>query len=166
MKNSALFCIIAAAMAIIWGCSTNADSDSTNTVQDTIPALLSKAEADTLAHSIGFIQGSDVNYEKQEMILLDSAMTAFADSSYLRGFETAIGPDIAARGYTQGVRAAREIIFKIEELKAYGVEIDRELLLAALERQFAADTITSEQLQSLNSIYNQLLKQIYNQPPQ
>ena len=166
MKKIALLFSIAAIVTTLWGCSANGNSESEGNAQDSVVALVSDVEADTLARSLGLIYGSDVNNEKQQMHQLDSVMNTYADSSYLHGFEIAMGADIQARGYTQGVRAAREIIFKIEELKSYGVEIDRELLLAALERQFAADTITSAHLQELNSIYNRLLKQIYNQPTQ
>lgn len=166
MKHSAYFLVIAILASSLFACSTSGDSDRAKANQDTITPLISQTEADTLARSLGFIQGSDVFVEMEEMALMDSVMTQWVDSSYLRGVETALGPDVTSPGYTQGVRAAREIIFKIEELKAYGVEIDRELLLAALERQFNADTITSAHLQELNSIYNRLLKQIYNQSTQ
>lgn len=166
MKKIALLFSIAAVVTTLCGCSANGNSESEGNTLDSVVVLVSDVEADTLARSLGLIYGSDVNNEKQQMHQLDSVMNTYADSSYLHGFETAMGADIQARGYTQGVRAAREIIFKIEELKSYGVEIDRELLLAALERQFNADTITSAHLQELNSIYNRLLKQIYNQPTQ
>lgn len=166
MKKIALLFSIAAVVTTLCGCSANGNSESEGNTQDSVVTLISDVEADTLARSLGLMYGSDVNNEKQQLHQLDSVMNIYADSSYLHGFETAMGADIEARGYTQGVRAAREIIFKIEELKAYGVEIDRELLLAALERQFNADTITSAHLQELNSIYNRLLKQIYNQPTQ
>lgn len=166
MKKIALLFSIAAVVTTLCGCSANGNSASESNTQDSVVVLVSDVEADTLARSLGLIYGSEVNNEKQQLHQLDSVMNIYADSSYLHGFETAMGADIEARGYTQGVRAAREIIFKIEELKAYGVEIDRELLLAALERQFNADTITSAHLQELNSIYNRLLKQIYNQPTQ
>ena len=166
MKKTAYFFAIAAIATTIFGCTSNNDSDTSIAKQDTVPAIISAAEADTLARSLGLIQGSDVNYEKQEIMSTDSIMTIYADSAYIRGFEAAIGADITDPGYSQGVRAAREIIFKIEEFKSYGVEIDRDLLLAAIERQFTADTITSTQMQSLNSIYNQLLKKVYSQQNQ
>lgn len=166
MKKIALLFSIAAVVTTLCGCSANGNSASESNTQDSVVVLVSDVEADTLARSLGLIYGSEVNNEKQQMLQLDSVMNTYADSSYLRGFETAMGADIQARGYTQGVRAAREIIFKIEELKSYGIDINREMLLAAFERQFTADTITTTQLQTLNQTYNQLLKQIYNQPTQ
>ena len=166
MKKIALLFSIAAVVTTLCGCSANGNSASESNTQDSVVVLVSDVEADTLARSLGLIYGSEVNNEKQQMLQLDSVMNTYADSSYLRGFETAMGADIQACGYTQGVRAAREIIFKIEELKSYGIDINREMLLAAFERQFAADTITTAQLQTLNQTYNQLLKQIYNQSTQ
>lgn len=166
MKMSSYIFVIATAVSVLIGCTNSGNTNSDIVAQDTVLPLISQAQADSLARSLGFIQGSDVNYEKMEMEMLDSVMTLWADSSFLRGFETALGADVAASGYTQGVRAAREIIFKIEELKSYGIDINREMLLAALERQFAADTVTSTHLQELNRIYNQLLKHAYSQPNQ
>lgn len=144
------------------GCSSGVSSDATmvdSAAMDTVPQFVTAEEADTLAYCVGYLNGSDVNVEGSRM--QEDGNSAYSAEAYMKGFSTALNADEASAGYTQGVQAAREIIFKIEELRGYGVEIDRELLYNALEREFSSDTVAMTRMQEINRVYNQLLQRVY-----
>lgn len=160
MIFSACFLLTASAFS---GCSGSAgpEAGSTDSVStDTVIQMLTPEQADSMAYCVGFLNGSDAGVNKRKMAE-ESAEYGYADDSYMKGFRTALSKQNAGHGYTQGVQAARDIIFKIEELRSYGIEVDREILLQAIERQFSADSVTADRMQQLNSVYNAMLQKVY-----
>lgn len=150
------------------GCSSGSGSDAVgadSASMDSVPQFVTAAEADTLAYCVGYLNGSDVNVERIRLQEEGEPNSAYSAEAYMKGFLTAMNADEASAGYTQGVQAAREIIFKIEELRGYGVEINRELLYKALEQEFSSDTVAMPHMQELNSAYNQLLQRAYDMNP-
>lgn len=150
------------------GCSSGVGSDAVGSdpvSMDSVPQFVTAAEADTLAYCVGYLNGSDVNVGRSRMQEEGEPNSAYTAEDYMRGFSTALNADEASAGYTQGVQAAREIIFKIEELRGYGVEINREMLYKALEQEFSSDTVAMSHMQDLNSAYNQLLQRAYDMDP-
>lgn len=149
--------------AVVSGCSGGSvnGADSTDSVRtDTIVQMLTPEEADSMAYCVGFLNGSDASVNKRKMVE-ESPEYGYDDESYMKGFRTALSQQNASPGYTQGVQAARDIIFKIEELRSYGIEVNREILLQAISRQFSADSVTADRMQQLNSAYNVLLQRVY-----
>lgn len=146
------------------GCSGGTGDDADSVVSassDTVRQMISPAEADSLAYCVGYLNGSDAGVTKRRMIE-ESPESDYDNGSYMKGFRTALSSQNAGPGYSQGVQAAREIIFKIEELRSYGVEINREVLLKAIEDEFSADSVTADRMQQLNSAYNVLLQRVYS----
>lgn len=150
--------------AIVSGCSgrTAGEADTADSVRtDTVVQMLSPEEADHMSYCVGFLNGADAGVNKRKMAE-ESPEYGFDNGSYMKGFRTALSQQNASPGYTQGVQAARDIIFKIEELRSYGVEVNREILLQAISRQFSADSVTADRMQHLNSKYNVMLQRVYS----
>lgn len=141
------------------GYSSSAGADSVSGSRDAQP-IIDSASADTLARLLGTLVGNDVSVARRTAFL-DSSYVEFNNADFMRGVDIALTPDAASSSYTEGVRAAKEILMKIEDFKQYGININREILLRAIETQLFADSISDADMAKLNSEYNVLLQRAY-----
>lgn len=146
------------------GCSGSGEQGSSNDTIDSldlkIASVVDRAEADTLAQLLGKLCGNDLSC-KIRLAQGNPSFKTFENEDYMRGLRVALTDENHSVSYTEGVRSALEILNKIEDFKKYGVDINREMLLNALERQLFADSISGEKMTQFNSEYNVLLQRAY-----
>lgn len=162
MKTFSYLTLICLGVTLMWSCSGSGDSGSTadtSSVGEKVEAMVDSAKADTIAMLMGSLIGND---RAIDFILSDdSDVKAIDRKDYIRGLRVALNSNNRSASYTQGVRAANDILRKMKDFGNYDVELDRERVLAAIERCLRADSISEAEVAAANSAYNVLLQRIY-----
>lgn len=150
------------AVALVVGCSGSGETpqavDSATVDTSHVESVMDSASADSLAMLLGTLVGNDVARMRSNS---GGPLSAFDADDYMKGVNVTLGHGRQSSSYTQGVRAARDIIAKIEDFRNYGVEINVDMLLHAIEEQLMADSITDVDILRFNSEYNELLQRSY-----
>ncbi len=161
------YIIILLSVAFAAGCSGRGGSqqvvDSVAVDSLRVESVMDSASADSLAMLFGTLVGNDV---ARERINSEELSSGFNADDYMKGVNVTLGHGRQSSSYTQGVRAARDIIAKIQDFKTYGVELNVDMLLHAIEEQLMADSISDVDMQRFNSEYNELLQRSYASGPQ
>lgn len=162
MKGLGYIICMLFAVTLAAGCSGSGETpqavDSAAIDTSRVESVMDSASADSLAMLLGALVGNDV---ARMRINSDEQSLAFDADDYMKGVNVTLGHGWQPSSYTQGVRAARDIIAKIEDFRNYGVEINVDMLLRAIEEQLMADSITDVDMQRFNSEYNELLQRSY-----
>lgn len=155
--------VFIAASSLLWAASACSGSDtdgadSANADSATgVPDVLPPEQTDSVAMLLGMLLGND---EAARLSAQDSLPPLDKDA-YIRGLRATLSDSCASESFTNGLNAAYDLILQIENLKAYGVEIDRTLLLSAIEKALMADSVSEAQVQQITSTYNSMLQRVY-----
>ena len=151
-------------MMTVGSCSgggSDAEAVDTMAVKERVEAVIDSGRADSIAFLLGSLLGNDRAHDFLELEA-DTTIGAVNKEDYLRGVKVVVNEDNHSASYTMGVQAAHELLLKFKDFKNYNVEINREMLLAAIEKQLRADSVSENDLASANTAYNELLQRIYN----
>lgn len=152
--------LLFAASACLGDESSRADSAGVDSVA-AVPDILSPAQTDSVAVLLGTLDGHDEAL-RMATETADGNPAQFDKNAYISGVRAALSDSCASESFTNGLAAAYDIILQIENLGTYGVEIDRNLLLSAIEKALMADSVSDAQLQQITSSYNSLLQRAYD----
>lgn len=115
------------------------------------------AQADSIAMLYGMITGTDV---VEQLRLMDEMNpdNPIDINEFCQGVSLAMPDSMLTPGYSNGFRAGLDIYNRIAMFaKNNGITIDREMLLKVFEEFLYADSISADELQNINSEYNNLL---------
>lgn len=164
MKTIYSLMIAVALLAATYSCSGSGSSGSvadTSSVRAMVEAEIDTAQCDSIAFLLGTLLGNDRAHDFVD-VERDTTASGMDRKDFLRGMRIAVNDNNRSASYTMGVQAAHEILLKLRDFEGYNVKINRELLLAAIERQLRADSISDADLAAANTAYNELLQRIYS----
>lgn len=168
MKRIFYLPIVALAAVMMFACGGNGDSRSvadTASVKEKVEAVVDSAKADSIAFLLGSLVGNDLaaDFLNSES---DTSGTTIDRKDYLNGLKVALSDANTSASFTLGVQAAHDILLKFKDFEKYGVEINREIFLKAIEKQLRADSVSEADLAAANTAYNELLQRIYTTTPE
>lgn len=156
--------VFIAASSLLWASSacSGSDTDGADSAgadsATGVPDVLPPEQTDSVAMLLGMLLGND---EAAALSAQDSLPPLDKDA-YLRGLRVTLSDSCASESFTNGLNAAYDLILQIENLKAYDVEIDRTLLLSAIEKALMVDSVSEAQVQQITSAYNSMLQRVYD----
>lgn len=158
------FPVIAVVLLIALACNGGSGAASGDAVSvdssAAVEPVLTKEQVDSVSRLYGMLSGDDIAEQKRAIIASDPN-SGYDSEAYVRGLRVALTASAPSESYTLGLRAAVEVVAKINDLKQYGIEVNRELLLCSIESVLNADSIGEERLQEINRAYNDLLQSVY-----
>lgn len=164
MKKIFCFAIAIAMMPSLFtscsGSGTNAGEGDSVSIKEQVEAVVDSTEADSIALLLGSLLGNDRAHSFIELEG-DSVVASIDRKEFLKGVKVAVNDNNTSKSFTMGVQAAHELLLKFKDFDNYNVKINREILLAAIEKQLRADSVSDSTLTEANTAYNELLQRIY-----
>lgn len=166
MKLFGYLTIICLGLTIIWSCSgksSGVENSSTPvekaSVNESVNAVIDNDESDSIAMLYGSLVGNDFAIKFAHE---DDYFKNIDRKDFVRGISMVINSANRSASYTEGVSAAIDILKEIENFTNYNVTLDRERVVAAIERRLRADSITEREIAESGAAYNILLQRIYS----